>query len=383
MALLAAAVTLAACSSPGTVAARRSPTSTSTSMNPPAGDGTTSTLPSTLTTTTPAAAPGPSSVTWPLRTITSTGSDQDVTPVGSALYWLALPGSTPGSPSTVTPVRDDLATGQVVDGPSVPGVVGSPALTVTAGWVWVVRGVGGEALVEQLDPTTLTVHAQRTLVVNDTLGPGPRPLLTATVGGPLWVADGEDLWALDPSTGTVETELDAGDEITSLSTDPSGALLYTGGDPPSRSGMIVTEYDARTGRQLDHSDQEDAVAAGTVAATDGGVWVSYRSGMAGGAQELSSADLATIAPPPGSGNSFGTFAQIMGVWSSVSDGVLWLTSATGLTCADPATGAVRASEALAGSDGLSDPIASGGLLYAVPSSGGVVAMTPPKACFGT
>jgi len=258
-------------------------------------------------------------------------------------------------------------------------VVGSPALTDTGGWVWVVVGEGTEVSVEQLDPTTLAIHTERDLPVADTLYPSPyRPVLTATVGGPLWVAAGEDVWALNPSTGVTETEFDAENEISSMSTDPTGTLLYTGGETPGEYGMVVTEYDARTGRQLDRSDQQFAVTAGTVAATTGGVWVSYRSGMAGSAQELSSNDLNEIAPPINPNGPFDTFDQIMGVGSGVSAGVLWLTSLNTLSCADPSISAVRSSE----STNVSDPIASGGLLYALSASGGVVVITPPTACFG-
>ncbi|HVC71193.1 MAG TPA: hypothetical protein VNC61_13135 [Acidimicrobiales bacterium] len=240
-------------------------------------------------------------------------------------------------------------------------------------------GDGAEALVEQLDPTTLAVHSERRLPVTDTLHPSLySPVLTATVGGPLWVAAGEDIWALNPSTGVIETEFDAGNQIGSMSTAPDGTLLYTIGLTSDDGGSIVTEYDARTGRQLNRSDQQAAVGAGTVAATNGGVWVSYRTGMAGPALELSSKDLSKIAPPNNPNGPFDTFDQIMGVGSGVSEGVLWLTSSNEITCANPSTSVVRASESAT----VSDPVAIGGLLYALPPSGGVVVITPPKTCFG-
>ena len=314
---------------------------------------------------------------WPSRTLTSTGVVQAITPATRAVYWLALSSQMSGSNVRVTPTRY-VASGRITHGMSVSGVVGNPALTITGGWVWVVIGVGADAMVEQLDPTTLHVHAERSLSVKNTLYPLQYPLLTETLGGPLWVAAGEDMWALDPSTGTVESEFDAGNEISSMSSDPSGTLLYTGGEVPGESGMIVTEYSARTGRQLDRSDQQLALAAGTVAATNGGVWVSYRSGMAGSPQELSSKDLSRVAPPINTKHPFDTFFQMMGVSSAVSEGVLWLTSLLDLSCVDPVTSAVRASEAA----GVSDPTALGGQLYARPSSGGVVVITPPRACFG-
>jgi len=81
-----------------------------------------------------------------------------------------------------------------------------------------------------------------------------------------------------------------------------------------------------------------------VADTKGGVWVSFRTGMAGPALELSSKDLSQIAPPNNPNGPFGNFDQMMGVGSGVSDGTLWLTSVTGLACADPSTSVIRASD---------------------------------------
>jgi hypothetical protein len=304
---------------------------------------------------------------------------QDIAPTSQAVFWLVISNAGSAAP-TVTPVRYDLASEQVTTGTSLAGVVGSPALTVTGGWVWVVVGRGAGVSLEQLDPTTLAVHSQRLLSAQDAaVRSGPPPVLTATVSGPLWVAAGKDLWELKPTSGTLETEFKLGYSVTSMSTDPTGTLLYTGGTRlPGRYGMVVGEYDAHTGHSMVQSDQRDAVAGGSVAATNGGVWVSYRTGMAGPALELSSSHLSTIAPPADPNGPFDTFHQIMGVSSGVSDGVLWLTSINALACADPGTSTVRASEPTE----VLGPIASGGRLYASPPSGGVQVITPPTVCFG-
>jgi outer membrane protein assembly factor BamB len=252
-----------------------------------------------------------------------------------------------------------------------------------------VVGVGDNALVEQLDPSTLALHRSESLPVKDNVNGWPvAPLLTATVDGPLWIAGGEDLWALDPTTGSVETEFDTGNEIVSMSTDPTGTLLYTSGQIPDQYGMRVTEYDAQTGQDLQRADKLEslglAIGPGSVAATSSGVWVSIRTGMAGGAFELSAQSLSPIAPPPSKSGTFGTYEQFMGVGSSISEDTLWLTSDAqdggNLTCADPTTGAVRASETT--SVPVSAPIAIGTTLYAVASSGEVVVITPPAKCFG-
>ena len=88
------------------------------------------------------------------------------------------------------------------------GHVGSPAITVTGGWVWVVVGVGDDVVVEQLDISRLLSIAKQIRSQSRTTccRAGVDPVLTATINGPLWVAGGEDLWALNPSTGAIETE---------------------------------------------------------------------------------------------------------------------------------------------------------------------------------
>ena len=97
--------------------------------------------------------------------------------------------------------------------------------------------------------------------------------------------------------------------------------------------MVVTQYEAESGQELQRADKPqyltDALTAGSVAATTGGVWVSVRYGMAGPAFELSSSTLEMIAPPPPQQQCCGTYWQIMGVGSGVSDGTLWLSNAQG------------------------------------------------------
>ncbi len=244
------------------------------------------------------------------------------------------------------------------------GTVGSPAITVTGGRVWMVVGVDGGLVVEQLDTSTLTLHSRQDFPVkNDVFGlEEADPVLAATVNGPLWVAGGEDLWAFNPTTGDLETEFDTGNLIVSMSTDPTGTLLYTGAED-SQSMPLVTEYSAKSGQEIKRVYPGGIISA-DVAATYGAVWVSFRTGMAGQAIELSADGLTQIAPPLNAqGSSLDTYGQDGGVDTSVSEGTVWVTALTGngsLACADPRTGVVRATETVQ----VQGPIASGSLLYA-------------------
>jgi hypothetical protein len=316
---------------------------------------------------------------WPIRTILSAGNGQDIAPTTYGVFWLTNDAARTSTPAPTAPFRYLPATGRVISGPSIIGTVGSPAITVTGGWVWMVVGVGEDVVVERFDTSTLALVSKISLPVKDNLAPpGVYPVLTATIDGPLWVAGGEDLWELDPITGAIERTLDTDTQIDSMSTDPTGNLLYTGGEGP-----VVTEYSAQSGREIKRSHPEGIVAA-SVAATDGGVWVTFRTGMAGEAIELSASRLSQIAPPaPRGGATFGTYHQMGGVGVAVSEDTLWVASSSStdsvnLSCADPATGAVRASET---SPLVDDEIASGTSLYAFEGKS-LVTITPPAKCFG-
>jgi hypothetical protein len=291
----------------------------------------------------------------------------------------------------VTPVRYDPATGAVENGSGISSDdISSGDLAFAGGSVWVAVGSGSDVVLVRLDPTTLAIRDRISLPVKNDLSTARPdiiyPVITATTNGPLWVAGGEDLWAVNPTTGAFETEFNTGNEIASMSTDPAGNSLYTGGVTNFGGKWSLIEYDAHTGRVLVHTAGE-AVGPPAVAATTGGVWVSQRFGMNGAAVELSSGALKRIAPPASEMQGKGTFNETGGVGTNVSEQTLWLTGSSqvaNLFCADPTTGAVRASELTTFVPGA--PEASGHSLYALTSpSGGVynvVIITPPAQCFG-
>ncbi len=319
---------------------------------------------------------------WPEQVIADVGSAEDVAPTAQALYWLSLPGSpSNGVRETVAPRRYDESTHQVTSGPSITGYgIGDPAITVTGGWVWVVLGGTKSVEVVQYDPRTMDIHKEQTFPIAQLpTATVDTPILSATVNGPLWIAAVDDLWALNPSTGTIETELDSGYPISSMSTDPTGTRLYVGGNGNSLTlPGEVTEYDAETGHWLGLDTFGD-VGPPTVAAATGAVWVASQGGTMGGVVELSSHDLSTIGPSDQGGFST-TYDQQMGFSVGVSDGVLWLGNVlNGFQCADPGTGAIRSTEFMP-AEFITDPYARDGVVYAIEGPR-LVAITPPAACF--
>ena len=249
---------------------------------------------------------------WSERTVIRTGPAQDIIPTSDSVYWLSTPGQPSASPQPVTPMRYNSGSGQVTKGPSLTGFVGSPSMTVADGWVWVVAGVGNNVVVEQFHPTTLALHATHTLALKTTVGGYPaNPVVTATTDGPLWVGSENDLWKLSPSTGAPEAEFNIGGvDISSMSTNPTGTLLYVGGSNTLPVNAIeypvTTEYNAQTGAELYRVALQGATTE-TVAATSNGVWVSFETGLAGIALELSAHGLHQIAGQPTNACSFGAF----------------------------------------------------------------------------
>ena len=321
---------------------------------------------------------------WPTRVLAPAPHGDVSTFANGSVYWLSFNGPTGTDSGSMTLFRYDLASRRITRGSSITGELGG--LTVTGGWLWMVVGEGSDVVVEQLDTETLVLNYKVSLAVNNHLfswDVNPVvPTVAATVDGPLWVAGDEDLWALNPSTGEIETEFDAGTDVFSMSTSPTGTLLYAGSQNRLQDNFI-TEYNADTGQEFMQTEIE-GLGAGVSSATDEGVWIGVRTGMAGYAALLSASTLKTIAPENQKG-IFNTYHQIMGVEAWVAGGVLWVSSlsppsssAMSLSCANPDTGVVRASEVSPTNYGITAVV--NGVAYGFDGSD-LLAIVPPSACF--
>jgi hypothetical protein len=338
---------------------------------------TTTEAPGASTTTT---APAP---TWPQHEIVPTRVYGVIDPTSSALYWLTGSQTTAACPRTESPVRYDMASGTVTDGPSISGC--TTTFTVTAGLVWLAEEEGTSLTLEALNATTMAVVETRTFPIDTTHAAPSSPTLAATVDGPLWATDGKVVWALDPSTGAVESQFTPGVPITAMATGATGSTLYLTGRRVDAYGAYIAEYAISSEQLLAETTLPDATAPPQLAAGEGVLWASYRGGNAGGAAEFSSQGLAPVPHPSSPPNSSGfgnAFDDIGGVDVGITDRALWLDDHTDIFCADPSTGAVRAGEANPG-NGLGLPVLDGGRAYAPLTAGGIVALAPPAACFGS
>jgi outer membrane protein assembly factor BamB len=104
--------------------------------------------------------------------------------------------------------------------------------------------------------------------------------------------------------------------------------------------------DATTGAPQRSFPLSDVPGSAALSAIPAGVWVSYRTGSLGGSYLYAAADLSVIGPPgpTHSYNASDLFGGGMGTTLTISGGTLWVADLGHFTCADPATGRVRATE---------------------------------------
>lgn len=290
--------------------------------------------------------------------------------------------------------RISLATGAVRLGPTFPG--GGLAMASDRLWVYSTPGPGSQPAVTEVDPLTL----QR-------LRPIPLPSVRASFGGvpvtvtagpagSVWIGSYRTLLRSSVSTGTPLTKmtLPRGLAVSDVAVDPAGMTLYVSAahvDPRGGiEGLVMLEYDARTGRALAEASGgliRDSVAGAALTAVPGGVWASFRTGMLGLTIHLSAKGLRIIAPPgPGVAltRPTGVFHWPMYETTAHGGGSLWVANQAGIVaCLDPRTGTIRASEHLRQSqaiyqiDGI-DPTAR--MIFAF-DNGDLLQITPPRRCW--
>lgn len=265
----------------------------------------------------------------------------------NAVYVLYQPQTQQG-PGTVDVLGTMLAqidrkTGTVVTAGPFPGAL---SLATAGGSLWIAGGYypgrPDANFLDRLDPFSLRV--QQHLPLPPQTGQNGISGTLAGSGTSLWMAFGPTLYRLSPVDGhTIATQAIGADAaVTSLSINPAGTALYLGANRYAMGSPTVFEWSTSSGALLASSSEAGGQGLGGVqvaAATDG-VWVSFATGMMGAVGHLRARDLQPL-PTVAERHS-------NGVRVFVADGVLWTTDgmAGRLVCADPATGAIRASTAM-------------------------------------
>jgi hypothetical protein len=335
------------------------------------------------------------STPWPSRTMLreSTAeliSDQLVDPAARAVFLLASKTNTPVRGPWVL-CRVSLATGAVRLGPTFP--VGGLAMASGYLWVYSAPGSGSRPVVTEVNPLTL----QRVWLIRlPSVPASPAVPVTVTAGpaGSVWIGSYRTLVRVSVSTGTPLTRVTLPPSLAGgdVSADPAGATLYVSAAHVVRggmSGLVLLEYDARSGRKLAAASSgliRYSVAGAALTAVPGGVWASFRTGMLGLTIHLGTKSLQMIAPPGPAvalAPATGIFHWPMYETTIYGGGALWVANQVGIVaCLDPRSGKIRASEHLPESqlyyiDAI-DPAAR--MIFAL-HSGGLLQITPPRRCW--
>jgi hypothetical protein len=251
-------------------------------------------------------------------------------------------------PDRAMVARLDRATGRVTMAGPFPA---ADSLALAGGLLWVGAGVHpgvsnpGRQALYGLDPASLQVEHEVALQPPADLDQFSARL--AGTDGLLWLGWGHDLLGVDPTAGTLLRSLpqDGGGGIDDVALDPARAHLYVSTRLPS-GDALVSVHDPASGAGR-ASATEHSTAGARLAADSDGVWITHPTGLSSELSHRRAADLRALAAPLAvtsgglpSGNTLRAF---------VVDGLLWLADAqrATLSCADPHSGAVRATAGVA------------------------------------
>jgi hypothetical protein len=330
------------------------------------------------------------SALWPSRTVVHEGVAQRIaaqvldSAAGAAFLLVS---------KTDTPVRGpwalcriSLATGAVRQGPTLP--VAGLAMASGHLWAYGVPGTRTPPVITEINP--LTLRPVRRISV-----PSGSTAVAAGPAGSVWIGSNRMLLRVSASSGATlkRVRLPSGLAADDVSASPGRDTLYVSAAHAVRggmSGLVMLEYDARTGHKLAAANGRlinESVMGATLTAVPGGTWASFRTGMLGLTIHLGANGLRAIAPPgPGIGltPATGVFHWPMYETTAYGGGALWVANQIGIVaCLDARTGKLRASERVPQSrliysiDAI-DPSAR--VIYAL-DDGGLLRITPPRECW--
>ncbi|TME00133.1 MAG: hypothetical protein E6I76_00890 [Chloroflexi bacterium] len=274
--------------------------------------------------------------------------------------------------------RLDRATGQVTMAGPFPA---ADSLALAGGRLWVGAGVHpgivnpGHQALYGVDPATLQVEQELSLLPAPDASQFSARL--AGTGNLLWLGWGNDLIRIDPHSGAVLNRLDpGGGGVDDVALSPGGDRLYVTTRLPSEDALISVR-EPRTGA-MHATATEHSTAGARLAAVGDGVWIAVPTGLSSALSHRRATDLGPLGPAPalgGDGHPSGNTLRAF-----VADGVLWLADSqrSTLSCADPRSGAIRASAGIARAQELAG---DAGGIYLGTTDGVVVIGLDPR-CAG-
>ncbi len=201
-------------------------------------------------------------------------------------------------------------------------------------------------------------------------------------GSYLYIADGNAVAVMDPSSDSVVKRIPVQGAVTSVAVSPDGSTVYAGFT--SGGSFHLGSYDASTGAQRSTSSIQ-ANAAGYLVATGGGVWYTTGSQMVQRAWFAPGADLSNARLISGGEN--GGLDSV----PTYANGVVWVGGTQSLQCLNASTGKTIASATIPADGGVPEHFGSvafaSGHIYATYQDlhsqlEGIAAVNPPSACAG-
>ena len=280
--------------------------------------------------------------------------------------------------------RIDPATGDVVNTAQYSPAILNPPVVV-GNTVWVVSSYnGGNIVLHGYDASTLARTSSILVPAIGGVTTTGQGVLTAGPDGNLYVAAGDTVAVVNPSSGQVgyRVQVTAG-KATSVAVSPDGTKLYVGTGTSTSFKLLV--YDLRSHIVEGSSTLTSGASGGNLVATSGGVWGTTGSGHSEWVWFAPGGNLKR-AVQVGRGAGGG-----LDVYPSYSDGVVWVGGTGDLVCASPATGQVLASADISADQGvaqfLSSPVVAGAQGYSsyqtdASQLSGLARVTLPAACTG-
>jgi hypothetical protein len=321
------------------------------------------------------------------------GASQVVDPGAGAIFLLTSTTNTPERGPWVL-CQISLATGAVRRGQTFR----VNDLVMASGYLWASSAAGTSTqpvIVSEVSPVTLA-RIRPIPLPGAPANFGLPAAVTAGPKGSVWIGYYRTLLRVDAPTGralariTLPPGLAVGNDAVAA----SGTTLYASATHVARdggmAGLVMLEYDARSGRKLAEASGgllRYSAAGADLTAVPGGVWASFRTGMMGLTIHLGANGLPIISPPgPGIGRTpaTGVFHWPMYAATSYGGGALWVANEVAIVaCLDPRTGTIRASERLPPSQFIFgfeaiDPASR--TIFAF-GYGGLLRITPPRRCW--
>jgi len=279
-------------------------------------------------------------------------------------------------------LRIDAKSGVVAQSVQVPASITGQPPVIDGNTVWVVWSYGGGTVeLRGFNAQTLAQTGSATVSSSGSLATEPEGIVAAAPDGDLYVAAGDAVSVVSPSSGSVVRRIPvSGGPADSVAITPDGSTLYVGTAGAVNFGLAM--YNPATGARLGLNDQV-ADQPGNLVATSGGAYGTVGVGMVEQVMffPVSNVSNARQVGGPVSGGSV--------VVPTYADGTVWIGGTRQLACLGAVSAQVQSTAPISSVSGIPDQFGSvayaDGNDYAIflnphTQQAGVAKITPPTTC---